>query len=376
MALAFTPSQPLTLGVELEIQLLDAGSRDLAPGAPAILERLGALRGTVRHELFRSMLEVATGICTTAEQARRELTAGLTAVREVATPLGFRLATAGAHPFARHRDRLVYPSGRYDALIDRNRWAVRRLMVFGLHVHVGMPSGDHAMAMINGLLDYLPHLLGLSASSPFWQGTDTGLASSRTAIFEALPTAGHPCTFADWADFERVYDAMIAARAITSIKDIWWDIRPHPDLGTVEVRVCDSLPTMTETIALVGLTHSLCAWLDHRLAAGERFAPPPMWMIRENKWRASRWGLDAEIVVGHEGVNRPLREDLCDLVERLRPHAERVGATDALAAVTTMLGRPTSFERQRALFNRHESLLPVADALIAECETDTPVVPG
>lgn len=375
MALEFTPSAALTLGVELEIQVLDAESRDLAPGTPAILERLGDRQGTVRHELFRAMLEVATGICTTAEQARRELANGLTAVREAATALGYRLAMAGSHPFARHRDRLVYPSERYEALIDRNRWAVRRLMVFGLHVHVGMRDGDHAMATINGLLDYLPHLLGLSASSPFWQGTDTGLASSRTAIFEALPTAGHPCTFTDWADFERVYDAMIASRAITSVKDIWWDIRPHPDLGTIEVRVCDSLPTLEETIALVGLVHSLCAWLGERQAAGERFAPPPMWMIRENKWRASRWGLDADLVVEPSGVNRLLRQDLGALLEHLEPSAERVGATAALASVTTMLDRPTSYERQRALFAQHGTLVPVADALIRECEGGTPVLP-
>ena len=372
MPLQFTPSDPLTLGVELELQLIDAESRDLTPAAPQLLERLGGASANIRPELFRAMLEVSTGICRDVTEVRRDLDAVLAEVRQAADALGLRLASAGSHPFARHRERLVYPAERYQGLIDRNRWVARRLMVFGLHVHVGMRSGEHAMATINGLLPHLPHLLALSASSPFWQGSDTGLASSRTTIFEALPTAGHPCTFRDWAEFERVHDAMIAARAITSIKDIWWDIRPHPDYGTVEVRICDGLPSLGETTALVALVHALCARLAEQYAAGERWAPPPEWVLRENKWRASRWGRDADVLLDAEGRTRPLREDLACLVSELEPYAARVGAAAGLAVAQEMLTRAPSYERQRALFARHGSLLPVTDSLIAELASDRP----
>jgi len=376
MPLTFCASEPLTLGVEVELQVVDAESRDLVPRALQILERLGGPQPRIRPELFQAMLEVTTGICHNVAEVRRDLADVFQQVDAAARDLGLRLATAGSHPFARHRERLVYPAERYEGLIDRNRWVARRLMVFGVHVHVGMPTGDAAMALINDLLPYLPHLLALSASSPFWQGSDTGLASSRITVFEALPTAGHPCTFRDWCDFERVYDAMVGSGAITSIKDIWWDVRPHPDFGTVEIRICDGLPTLSETVALVGLVHSLAAWLTEQSTAGGSHLPLEMWVLRENKWRASRWGLEADVVLDAAGRTRPIRDDLVELLARLAPTAERIGATDAMVDVAGMLQRPPSYERQRCLYARHGELLPVADALIAEFSSGVPALTG
>lgn len=376
MPLPFTPSEPLTLGVELELQLIDAESRDLTPGAPQLFKRLGGPRPNIKPEIFQAMLEVSTGICRDVTEVRRDLEAVLAEVRHAADADGVCLASAGSHPFARHRERLVYPADRYQGLIDRNRWVARRLMVFGLHVHVGMRSGEHAMATINGLLPYLPHLLALSASSPFWQGSDTGLASSRITIFEALPTAGHPCTFRDWRDFECVCDAMVASGAIRSIKDLWWDVRAQPDYGTMEIRVCDGLPTLREVVALVGVAQSLCAWLAARYADGERPAPPSMWTLRENKWRASRWGLEADVIVADDGRTRPLREDLAELLERLTPWAAQCQADEALRDASRMVAAPLSHERQRTLFARHGSLLPVTDALISELANDRPACGG
>jgi carboxylate-amine ligase len=375
VSLTFTLSPELTLGVEVELQVLDATSRDLTPAAPQLLEGLGS-RPDVRPEIFQAMLEVSTPVCRTAADARASLARVLADVRAAAEPLGLRLAAAGSHPFAKHRDRLVYPAERYQHLIDRNRWIARRLMVFGLHVHVGLRDGPEAQAVINGLLPYLGHLLALSASSPFWQGNDTGLASSRITIFEALPTAGHPCTFADWDEFVRVYDAMVTSGAIGSIKDIWWDVRPHPDYGTIEVRVCDGCPTLSETVALVALVHALAAWLAERHRRGERFAPPPEWLLRENKWRASRWGLEADIVTDPSGRRRPLRDDLRDLLAELAPYATQTGCVTELQTVRAMLERPPSYERQRLLHERHRSLVDVADALVEELATDRPVVPA
>lgn len=364
MPLEFTPSAGASVGVELELQILDPGTLDLTPAAPRLLERLAG-DSRVKPEIFQSMLEVCTGVCANAAEAKRDLAATLGKLHEACREEGVRLASAGSHPFAVHRERLLYPAERYVELVDRNRWIARRLMIFGLHVHLGMRDGPRAWQVLNGLLAYLPHLLACSASSPFWQGSDTGLASSRITIFEALPTAGHPCTFADWDAFVRFCDALVASRAIRSIKDIWWDIRPHPDYGTVEIRICDEPPTLREIGAVVALAHALGSWLDARAESGERFLPPADWIIRENKWRASRWGLEAEFVADETGRTVPAREAIEQLVEELEPVARGQGAAEELAGVVPMLARP-SYVRQREVMEREANLVAVARSVADE----------
>ncbi|MGH7606219.1 MAG: carboxylate-amine ligase, partial [Gemmatimonadales bacterium] len=312
-------------------------------------------------------------ICRDVSEVRADLDRILGRVRAAGAAVGVTLAAAGSHPFARHRDRLIYPAERYRTLIDRNRWLAQRLMIFGLHVHLGVRDGDHAMAMINGLTHYLPHLLAISASSPFWQGSDTGLASSRIAVFEALPTAGHPCTFETWQDFVRTYDAMIASRAITSVKDLWWDIRPHPAYGTVEIRICDGLPTLTEAVSLVALVHALATRLDAQIRDGRRFLPPAYWILRENKWRASRWGLEAEIVMDDSGRTSLLRTEVQALVRALGGVAARLRGGAALESLAAVLERDPSYVRQRKIFERQQSLVAVAQSLVQEFATDTAV---
>jgi carboxylate-amine ligase len=371
MPVPFAHSPDLTLGVELELQLLDPQTRDLSPACGRVLEEIGLDHPNVRPELFQSMLEVSTGVCRDVSQVRRELDQTLGLVRVACEKLGVALASSGSHPFARYSDRIVYPAERYQNLIDRNRWVARRLMIFGMHVHVGARDGAHAMALINGLMPYLPHVLALSASSPFWQGRDTGLASSRITIFEALPTAGHPCVFDTWPDFEYAFDAMIASHAIKSVKDIWWDIRPSPGYGTVEIRIADCPPTMSETMAIVALLHSLCAWIDEEYREpANRLRTQPYWAVRENKWRASRWGLDAEAVVDDRGQTVLLREDLSSILSELAPHAERIGARDELQNLTRPLQQGGSYERQRRVYEREGSLVAVVDALIDELKRD------
>jgi carboxylate-amine ligase len=373
MPVPFTHSPELSLGVELELQLLDRETRDLSPVSGNVLELLGRDHPNVRPEIYQSMLEVSTGVCRDVGQVRRELEATLAQVRGACETLGVALASSGSHPFARYSERIIYPAERYENLIDRNRWVARRLLIFGMHVHVGARDGAHAMALINGLIPYLPHVLALSASSPFWLGVDTGLASSRITIFEALPTAGHPCVFDTWAEFERTFDAMVASHAIKSVKDIWWDIRPSPDYGTVEVRIADCPPTLSETIAIVALLHSLCAWIDeeYRQPTG-RLRTQPYWGVRENKWRASRWGLDAEAVVDDRGQTVLLREDLEAIELDLAPHAERIGALAELKGLERPLRQGGSYERQRRVHQREGSLVAVVDALIQELRQDRP----
>jgi carboxylate-amine ligase len=369
--LPFTPSPQMTLGVEIELQIIDPATRDLSPGAPRLLERLAG-DPQIKPELLQAMIEVSTGVCDDLGQVRRELGDGVSRLRDAADALGLTLAAAGSHPFARWRERLVYPSERFESLVDRNRWLARRLMIFGLHVHVGMRDGSHAVAMLNGMLPYVPHLLALSASSPFWQGYDTGLASSRITLFEALPTAGHPCTFRSWPEFQALYAAMVASRAIGSIKDLWWDIRIQPNYGTVELRICDGLPTLTETASLVALVQTLFARLDAEYRNGRVFEPPPYWMLRENKWRSSRWGLDAEIVLDETGRTRLLRQDLDRLLPELEAVAGPLRCAAELRRIDAMISGGLSYERQRRVFARAQQPEAVAEALIREFATDTP----
>jgi carboxylate-amine ligase len=262
---------------------------------------------------------------------------------------------------------------RYASLLERHQWLARRVIIFGLHVHIGIRDGDHAAATINGFIPYLPHLLALSASSPFWQGEDTGLASSRITMFEAIPTAGHPCTFPDWKGFESLYESLRNAGAVRSIKDLWWDIRPHPDFGTIEVRVCDVPPTLSEVAAIVALTHALCHWLDEERPRGGRVEPPPDWLIRENKWRASRWGLDTEIVLDAEGRVGALRGEIDRLLTRLQPAAKSLGCAADLEVAAARLEGGLSYERQRRVFERTRSTRDVAEALVEELRTDRPI---
>jgi carboxylate-amine ligase len=356
----------MSVGVEIELQLVDPDTLDLTPAAPRLLQRL-ADAPHIKPELFQSMIEINTGICANAAEARRDLDATVARLREVCAVERVRLASAGSHPFAQHRDRVPFPGERYAQLIDRNKWVARRLMVFGLHVHVGMRDGEHATQLLNGALHYLPHLLALSASSPFWQGSDTGLASSRTIVFEALPTAGHPCTFPTWKAFESFYDAMLASNAIGSIKDIWWDVRPHPDFGTVEVRICDGVPSVAKTTCVVALVHALFAWLDARHEAGERFNPPAPWILRENKWRASRWGLEARFVLDDSGRSAHARDEFDHLQAALAPVAAGQGAAAEFAGLPELLACP-SYANQRGVFQHARSCRDVARALVEEFE--------
>lgn len=369
--LEFTPSPHMTLGVEIELQVLDPASRDLSPGAPRLLDRLAG-NARVRPELLQSMVEINTGICASVADVRRDLEATLARLRAAGRELGLAFSAAGSHPFARWTERLVSSGARFEALIDRNRWLARRLMIFGLHIHVGMRDGPHAVAMLNGILPYVPYALALSASSPFWQAYDTGLASSRITLFEALPTAGHPCTYRSWEEFQALYRAMARSRAIKSIKDFWWDVRLHPDLGTVELRICDGLSTLSEALAMTALVQVLYARLDAEYREGRPFAPPPDWMLRENKWRASRWGLEAEIVRDPEGHTVLLRDELARLLPALEPAAASLGCSAELRRVGTMLEHGPSYERQRRAFARHQRFEAVVDAMIEELETDRP----
>ena len=372
MKITFNGSPNPTLGVELELQILDPETMNLVGGAPRILAASNDEH--VKPELIESTIELNTNICPNVAAVRIELGERIRALLAVCDELGYTVACAGTHPFSKWAEQRITPEDRYHRLVDRCQWPARRLMIFGLHVHVGVQSGEKAIALFNSMTTYLPHLLALSASSPFFTSADTGLASCRVKIFESLPTAGLPYRFLNWAEFQRLMITLVNAHAIESVREIWWDVRPHPQFGTVEVRICDGLPTLDEVIAMTALIQTLVVWLGEQYDEGTYLPLHRHWIVRENKWRAARWATDAEIIVDEEGNLENLSESLLALVETLAPVAKRLGSHDELMRVPDMLRVGPSYKRQRRVYEETGRYLDVMHSLAREFRENAPVV--
>ncbi len=377
----FAGSPGPSLGVEWELELVDRETRQLRGAATEILEELspGAEHPKAKHELFESTVELVTGVCGTVAEATADLAATVAELAPAAGRRGLGLMCSGTHPFTEWSTQQISPNPRYAKLVDDMQWLARRLQIFGVHVHVGVRSADKAVAIVNALTAYVPHLLSLSASSPYWAGSDTGLASARSKVFEALPTAGLPYQLDDWAAFEGYMSTLISTGTIASIKEVWWDIRPHPTYGTVELRICDGLPTLSEVGMVAAVSQCLVDSFDRRLDAGESLPVPKSWVVRENKWRAARHGLGAQIIVDEQVV--PVRDSLRELVDELRPTAERLGCAAELARVGEVVDGGASYQRQRAVAAASGGdLTAVVDSLLREFTDERPavlpVVPG
>ena len=380
MQIDFVSSPTTSLGIEMELEVVDGGSRDLRNAASEVLEALGVAwpdgqHPKAKHELFESTIEIITGVCAQVAEARRDLEVTLSELRAETDRRGLELLCAGTHPFAEWHEQVVSPDPRYHQLVDEMQWTARRLLIFGIHVHVGVRSAERAVAVANALSSYIPHFLGLSASSPFWAGHDTGLASARSKVFEGLPTAGIPYQLSGWTDFERFMTTLVSARAISSIREVWWDIRPHPNFGTVELRICDGLPTLSEVAAVAAMSQCLVEWMNGVYDREGSLPTHRSWVVKENKWRAARHGIDAEIIVDDDGHLVRLRDAVEDLVTHLAPVAERLGCAAELEHALVMAERP-SYVRQREVVAAGGSLVDVVDSLVAELRTDEPWRPG
>ncbi|MCG5432215.1 glutamate--cysteine ligase [Mycobacterium sp. MYCO198283] len=364
----FAGSYRPTLGVEWEFALVDRQTRDLSNEATAVMAEL-AHNPHVHRELLRNTVEIVTGICDSVPQAMDDLRATLAEVRPAVEDRGLALFGAGTHPFARWSAAKLTDAPRYAELIKRTQWWGRQMLIWGVHVHVGVSSAQKVMPIISSLLNQYPHLLALSASSPFWDGEDTGYASNRAMMFQQLPTAGLPFQFRRWSEFEGfVYDQKKTG-IIDQINEIRWDIRPSPQLGTIEVRVCDGVSNLRELSALVALTHCLVVDLDRRLDAGDELPIMPPWHVQENKWRAARYGLDAIIILDAQSNERLVTEDLDDLLTRLQPVAKSLDCEAELAAVADIPRRGASYQRQQRVAAEHGGdLRAVVDALVAEMD--------
>ena len=362
----FAGSYRSTLGVEWEFALVDAITRDLSNEAPAVIAELGE-HPHVHKELLRNTIEVVTGICENSGQAMEDLAGTLGTVRQVVEDRGMELFCAGTHPFAKWSAAKLTDAPRYAELIKRTQWWGRQMLIWGVHVHVGVSSAHKVMPIITSMLNYYPHLLALSASSPWWEGEDTGYASNRAMMFQQLPTAGLPFHFQTWAEFEGFVHDQKKTGIIDHINEVRWDIRPSPHLGTIEVRIFDGVSNLRELSALVALTHCLIVDLDRRLEAGESLPTMPPWHVQENKWRAARYGLDAEIILDADSNERLVTDDLLDVLNRMEPVARSLNCVDELARVADIPRLGASYQRQRRVAEEHDGdLRAVVDALVGE----------
>jgi carboxylate-amine ligase len=380
MSVVFTPSAGPSLGVEWELQLVDDHTRELVSIATDVLTEVGAGHPDGAHpkakaELLQSTIEIITGVCGTVGEATADLAATLAEVTDACRARGAGVLCAGTHPFTDWRTQLLTDNPRYHQLVETTQWIGRQLQIFGVHVHVGVRSRDKVVPIVNALTTYIPHLLAFSASSPFWIGADTGLASMRSKVFEGLPTAGLPYQLDDWAQFESYLDTLVRTGTIASIREVWWDIRPHPNFGTVELRIFDGLPTLAEVGAVAALSQCLVDRFDARLDRGESLPVPPAWVVRENKWRAARYGLAADIIVGDPAGTVPVRDALLELVDELAPTADRLGCAGQLATVPALMAGGASYQRQRRAAAGPDGLAGVVDALLAEMRAGAPLLP-
>ena len=375
MGIEFRGSPRPTLGVEWEFALVDRTTRDLSNTAADLFARVRERSGSpgahpkLHSELLRNTVEVVTGVCDGVGEAMQDLRDSLSLVRESANELEVDLYSAGTHPFAQWSSQLLTPGHRYEELIARTQWWGRQMLIWGVHVHVGVRNRDHVLPIVSSLLNQFPHLQALSASSPIWSGTDTGYASNRAMMFQQLPTAGLPFQFAHWAEYESFVADQKKTGVIDELNEIRWDVRPSPQLGTVEVRICDGVSNTAELGALVALTHCLVADLEQRVESGEDLPTMPPWHVQENKWRAARYGLDAEIILDAAGNERLVTEDLDDLLERLTPVAKRLHCVAELSSVADIPRRGASYQRQRRVAETTDGdLVAVVDSVVRELD--------
>ena len=378
----FRGSEHPTLGVELELQIVDATSFDLAPVGDEILETIPPeFQESVKPELYQCCVEINTAICRDVDEVGRDLSAKLELLEGHARRFGARVAWGGSHPFAQWLDQEISVKPRYLKLIDDIQDTIRRQLTFGLHVHVGVPDGDTAARACTRISHYLPTLLALSANSPYWCGRDTGLRSYRLDVMGTAPTGGQPPFLKDWDSFVRLAERLAEVGSIQTTKELWWDVRPSDRHGTVEVRICD-MPTDLASVqgitALIQcLIHHMAQDTGHELVELSEFG---RLMIRQNRWRAARHGLDAILVDPVTGDDEVAREAVARMTEVLGGTAEKLGCGHWLAHVREMARRPDGATRQREVFERTGYLSDVARFLAGEevtpPETAAPAEPG
>ena len=359
-----------TVGVEEELMIVDSSSYSLVNAIESLLEDAGASNnarddGEIKPELMESVLEIATKPCANVAEAGAQLRSLRREVRETAAARELSIGSAGTHPFAMWEDQRIVARPRYRDLISALRFVARQELIFGMHVHVGIDDPDKAIHVANGMRVHVPVLLALSANSPFWRGDRTGLLSTRTPIFRAFPRVGMPPAYEDWNDWQRQVEFMVSSGVMEDYTYLWYDVRPHPNLGTVEIRVCDSQTRLEHSIALTALIQAMVHELAEHYDAGTKLADYPWQMLDENKWLAARHGLEGEIVDLPSNERVTTKALTRRLLQRLEPHAQQLGGADALAGIRDLLERGNGASRQIVVYEANNDLNEVMAEIIA-----------
>jgi len=370
----FGESDPYTLGVEEEYMLLDGETFDLVQHIDTVLAAIAGheLEPRINPELMQSTIEIATPVCRTPKDVEAQLKILRGYVGGVARDLGFRVGSAGTHPFSLFERQRITARDRYRSLVDQMQYVARRELIFGLHVHVAVGDPEKAIQVVNGLLNDLGQLLALSASSPFWRGEPTGMRSTRQMVFAAFPRSGPPPRFRDYADYAAVVGQLEKTGCIADYTHIWWDIRLHPRLGTVEIRICDAVTRLEDVVALTAYCQALVKQYCEQYERGETIPSYHRVLTSENKWLAARYGLEAPVM--DLATGRRNRVPVAQLVRRtlkdIEPHARELGSERELEGILEILVRGNGADRQLRIFNANRDIVEVVQEISAATEVE------
>ena len=365
--LKFTSNATPSIGVEIEMALVDPTTGALAGAIADVLSKVPTkYADQIKPELMQCCVEVNSDTCGSIDEIESDLRGKILAMQKAADESGVNLYWTGTHPFSSWRDQTPWPNERYTKLVDLLQDLGRQLVTFGLHVHVGVDSGDKAIIVCGRILKHLPMLLALSANSPWWENRTSGLMSHRSKIMQSLPTAGLPTLMSNWSEYVWLVNHLIDTGFINSIREIWWDVRPHNNFGTVEVRICDTPGSLEDALALASLIQCLVVQLSDEVDYGTYQHDGHPMMIRQNKWRAARFGMEAKLVDGITYEEKSVRERVGDLVSVLMPTAERLHSTHWLERVGRMAEGANGAQRQLAEYERSGSH---AESIRKMCES-------
>jgi glutamate---cysteine ligase / carboxylate-amine ligase len=367
-----------TLGVEEELMIVDAETLDLANSIEGLLADLRerTTEGEVKPELMESVCEIATTPCRSVDEAGSQLRALRRLVQSLASERGLAIGSAGTHPFALWEDQRIVSRPRYRDLIAGLQFVARQELIFGIHVHVGIDDPEKAIHVTNGMRVHLPLLLALSGNSPFWRGDQTGLDSTRTPIFRAFPRVGIPPRYDGYEDWATRIKFMVESRVIRDYTYLWYDVRPHPNFGTVEVRVMDSQTRVEHTLALAALVQAMVKELAEHFEEGRKLSRYPYEMLDENKWLAARHGLGGSLVDLPDTGRVPVPELAHRLLERLAPHAEELGALEELRGVEDILENGNGASRQSVVYEANHDLHEVVKEIVEATVPEAAETPG
>ena len=362
----FNPSKEPTVGVEVESQIVDKSTGDLVNIAENIVNGYGN-EERVKHELYLSTVEVTSSPALDTNNTYSELSSIFKDILELANKNNAGLIATGTHPFALYEDQVITNvNPRYEEFANKYGWAVRRLLTFGMHVHVGMDSKEKAVAVHDEIRKYLPLVLALSACSPFWRGKDTELYCSRLSVFQGLPNTGLPEPYYEWREYEQSLQTLVEAdiiKAGVGYRQIWKDVRIHPAYGTIEVRIADSMPSLIDTVAVATFVQSLAIYIGNKWEDGNLPSPTPNWLIERNRWAAIKEGLNAKFIIDLEGRTKPIKEVIKNLTKEIRPIAESLGSLNRLNELENIFKSDNMVENMR-YFYKKESL----DGLVKELQ--------